>query len=253
MPDPLEPLRKMIEKWTKRTPEYSDFDVCAEDLAAALPALEEAMAAERDVARGEALARERAVAEARREARRDEQDIIITICKEPSNKLYSDYFRGARWVASKIAGRIAAALPASGQKEREAEVAAEARLNEAQRWYDSMERPQWGWCLARLEELEANRPAARPASGQKEGCLLNVDVLNDLKHTIEKAKNAKSLAALPASGQVTYKCAKCCDTKVFAGLPCQLCVPGQAEAPTEMRSVPPITKSMMHGKAEAKE
>jgi len=25
--------------------------------------------------------------------------------------------------------------------------------------------------------------------------LLNVDVLNDLKHTIEKAKNAKSLAA----------------------------------------------------------
>ena len=45
-PDPLEPLRKMIEKWDGeyvKTLKFCCHGACATDLAAALPALEEAM------------------------------------------------------------------------------------------------------------------------------------------------------------------------------------------------------------------
>jgi hypothetical protein len=69
MSDPLESLRKIVKKWRKdatipccdsgtgyymgcRCVGLTD---CADDIAAVLPALEEAMAAERDAARGQAL------------------------------------------------------------------------------------------------------------------------------------------------------------------------------------------------------
>jgi hypothetical protein len=48
MPDPLEPLRKMIEKWRherqRLTGRRCCHGMCADELAAALPAFEEAMA-----------------------------------------------------------------------------------------------------------------------------------------------------------------------------------------------------------------